>query len=83
LAFALKEAGVATVGARTAGDVTMGMPFLLNDGSLLIVAVAAVMVNGIKLEGTGVRPDVVVPHDFPYAAGADPRLEAALDQAVR
>ena len=83
MAFALKRAGVATVGGRTAGEVTMGMPFLMSDGSLMIVAVAAVMVDGIKLEGVGVEPDFIVPYDLAYAAGADSRLERALDQAVR
>jgi carboxyl-terminal processing protease len=83
MAFALKRAGVATLGARTAGEVTMGMPFLMSDGSLMIVAVAAVMVDGIKLEGVGVEPDFIVPYDLAYAAGADSRLERALDQAVR
>ena len=83
MAFALKRAGIATLGAQTAGDVTMGMPFLLSDGSLMIIAVAAVLVDGVRLEGVGVQPDVIIPHDLAYAAGADPRLESALDQAVK
>nr|WP_252393712.1 S41 family peptidase [Candidatus Rhodoblastus alkanivorans] len=83
LAFALQRAGVATVGARTAGEVTMGRPFLLSDGSLMIVAVASVTVDGVTLEGTGVEPDFPVPHDIAYAAGIDPPLDAALDEAVR
>jgi carboxyl-terminal processing protease len=83
MAFALKRAGIPTVGARTAGEVTMGMPLLLSDDSLMIVARAAVLVDGVKLEEAGVEPDLVVPHDLSYSAGADPRLETALDQAVR
>jgi carboxyl-terminal processing protease len=83
MAFALKRAGVATAGVRTAEEVTIGMPFLLSDGSLMIVAAAAVMVDGIKLEGVGVQPDFIVPQKLAYAAAADSTLDTALDQAVR
>ena len=32
----------------------------------------------LRLEGDGVAPDIEVPFTLPYAAGADPQLEAAL-----
>lgn len=70
------------VGGRTAGAVTAGRPFLLSDGSVLYLAVAAVRVDGRSLEGVGVRPDVPVPFDLPWSRGADPRLERALDVAA-
>ncbi len=71
------------VGTRTAGAVAAGQPFLLADGSLLVLAVADVLVDGERLEGVGVTPDAEVPDKLPYADGADPQLEAALDVAAR
>ncbi len=71
------------VGTRTAGAVAAGQPFLLADGSLLFLAVADVLVDGERLEGVGVSPDVEVADKLPYADGADPQLEAALEAAVK
>ena len=71
------------VGERTAGAVLAGKPFLLADGSVLFLAVADVLVDGRKLEGVGVTPDIEVPAPLPYADGADPQLDAALDAAAR
>jgi carboxyl-terminal processing protease len=70
------------VGERTAGAVLAGQPFLLADGSLLFLAVQDIRVDGEKLEGVGVSPDVPLAADLPYAAGEDPQLEKALDVAV-
>ena len=70
------------VGERTAGFVVGGRPFLLSDGSLLYLAVMDVEVNGQRLEGVGVAPDVEVPDQLDLAAGADPQLERAVDLAV-
>jgi carboxyl-terminal processing protease len=36
-------------------------------------------VDGERLEGRGVAPDIEVPFDFRYAAGRDPQLERALE----
>ena len=67
------------VGSKTAGAVVAGRPFLMQDGSLLYVAVADVYVDGNqRLEGRGVEPDVVVPFPVNYAQGADPQQEAAI-----
>jgi carboxyl-terminal processing protease len=76
--YGLKRQGVRVVGARTAGALLAGRGFLLSDGSLLVLAVADVRVEGERLEGRGVVPDVVVPFRLPYAAGHDPQLDAAL-----
>jgi C-terminal processing protease CtpA/Prc len=36
----------------------------------------------VRLENNGVRPDVEVPHLLPYANGADPQFDRAVDQMV-
>jgi carboxyl-terminal processing protease len=78
-AYALKLKGIPLVGARTAGALLGGRGYMLPDGSLLELAVADVEVNGVRLEGKGVEPDVAVPFDIRYAAGRDPQLDAALE----
>ncbi|MDY7107058.1 MAG: S41 family peptidase [Planctomycetota bacterium] len=70
------------VGTPTAGAVTAGRAFILSDGSLLYLAVADVRVDGKRLEGVGVEPDVRVPREIPYAAGADPQLQRAVEVAA-
>ena len=59
-----------------------GQPFLLSDGSLLFLAVEDILVDGERLEGVGVKPDVAVPSDLPYAEGRDPQLERAVEVAA-
>src|SRR5262249_24577352 len=83
IAFAIqKQRRGALVGERTAGAVVAGSLFPLSDKSLLYLAVLDVRVEGKRLEGVGVAPDVAVPDDLPYAAGADPQLEKALSLAA-
>lgn len=67
------------IGTPTAGAVVGGQIFPLADGSLLYLATRDVLVNGERLEGVGVTPDILVPFYLPYAAGRDPQLERALD----
>jgi carboxyl-terminal processing protease len=72
-----------TVGTPTAGAVLAGRPYFMEDGSMLYLAVADVLVDGQqRLEGIGVTPDVTVPFELPYAQGADPQLERARSIAV-
>jgi carboxyl-terminal processing protease len=72
------------VGSKTAGAVVGGTAFLMNDGSLLYLAVADVFVDGNqRLEGVGITPDTVVAAPLPYANGADPQLETALQVALQ
>ncbi|MBN8945325.1 MAG: PDZ domain-containing protein [Rhizobiales bacterium] len=78
LAFALKKAGVPLVGTRTAGALLAGRAYVMGDDSLLIAAVMDVRVDGVRLEGVGVAPDIEVAFDRRYAGGADPQLERAL-----
>jgi C-terminal processing protease CtpA/Prc len=83
LAYGLKQAGVPLVGARTAGDVLAGRAFMLKDNSILELAVLDVHVDGARLEGEGVAPDIDVPFDVRYANGADPQLARAVDEMNR
>jgi carboxyl-terminal processing protease len=79
LAFAIRRHSLARlVGERTAGAVVYGAPFCLSDGALLLLAVTDARVDGERLEGRGVAPDVEVPWDLRHAAGRDPQLERAL-----
>jgi carboxyl-terminal processing protease len=55
---------------------------MLSDRSLLYLAVRDVEVEGVRLEGKGVEPDVVVRDRLPYAMGADPQLEKAIALAA-
>jgi carboxyl-terminal processing protease len=83
VAHAVRQRKIGTlVGRRTAGFVVGGRPFLLSDRSLLYVAVMDALVDGERLEGVGVPPDVVVDDRLDYAAGADPQLERAIAAAV-
>ncbi len=71
------------VGSRTAGAVAGGSFFPLPDGGGLYVAVEALRVEGHVLEGQGVMPDVLVERSLPYAGGADPQLDRALEEAEK
>lgn len=66
------------VGTKTAGAVVAGRPYLMKDGSMLYLAVANVFVDGERLEGRSVNPDVEVAFQLPYAQGADPFKEQAI-----
>jgi C-terminal processing protease CtpA/Prc len=80
LAHGLERVGVPLVGTRTAGAVLAGRAFRLRDNSLLELAVLDVHVDGARLEGRGVPPDVQVAFDIRYADGADPQLDRALQE---
>ncbi|MBW4583414.1 MAG: PDZ domain-containing protein [Tildeniella nuda ZEHNDER 1965/U140] len=66
------------VGSKTAGAVLAGRAYIMQDGSLLYVAVADVLVDGQRIEGKGVAPDIDVPFTVPYAQGRDPQKEGAI-----
>ncbi|WP_442578346.1 S41 family peptidase [Mesorhizobium sp. ASY16-5R] len=78
LAYSMKKDGALLVGKTTAGAVLSGKSYVLPDDSLLLLAVADVLVDGKRLEGVGVPPDIEVENPLPYAAGADPQLDAAI-----
>jgi len=84
LAYGFKKYGYGLViGARSAGALLAARAFLLDSGGLLLLPVADVAVDGERLEGRGVAPTIEVPFDLPYAAGADPQLERAVDELAR
>jgi carboxyl-terminal processing protease len=80
LAFILKKTRRATlVGARTAGHFIAGQPFEIEPGRfMLYLAVNGDGPPGVAIEGIGVAPDANVDFEFPYSAGSDPQLAAAI-----
>lgn len=70
------------VGENTAGAVTAGTLCTLSDGSIMYVASRDVLVDGERLEGIGVQPNITIPWDIRYAEGQDPQLETALKTAA-
>jgi carboxyl-terminal processing protease len=84
VAASLKKHGLAKlVGTTTAGAVLAGRCFPLGDEAVLYLPVADVRVDGKRLEGVGVTPDVEVTDSLLYANGQDAQLAAALKEAVR
>ncbi|HUL09991.1 MAG TPA: S41 family peptidase, partial [Candidatus Acidoferrum sp.] len=84
LAYGFKKYGYGPViGTRSEGALLAARAFLMDDGSLLLLPVTDVAVDGERLEGRGVDPTIEVPFDLPYAAGADPQLERAVDELAR
>jgi carboxyl-terminal processing protease len=82
--YGFKKYGLGEViGTPTAGAVLAGRASLLSDGSLLLVAVSDVRVDGVRLEGTGVSPTIHVPFPLEYAQGKDPQLEQAVALLAR
>lgn len=83
LAYGFKQYDIgAVVGTKTAGAVLGGSPFLLQDSSLLYLAVVDVFVNGERLEGKGVTPDIEAPFEVEYAQGKNPQKERAIEVLV-
>jgi carboxyl-terminal processing protease len=84
LAYGFKKYHVGEViGTRTAGALLAGRAFLLDDDSLLLLAVADVSVDGERLERRGVEPTIEVPFPLAYAAGKDPQIEKAVEVLTR
>jgi carboxyl-terminal processing protease len=84
MAFGYKRSGFGTVfGTPTAGAVTSGMPVAMPGGFMLYVAASSLEFDGQRLEGVGVAPDHRIERPLPYAAGADPVLDAAVEHLVK
>jgi carboxyl-terminal processing protease len=80
IAHGYKRSRFGTVfGTPTAGAVTSGALFAMPGGFALYVAVTKLEFEGGSLEGKGVLPDHRVERPLPYAAGADPVLDAAVE----
>ncbi|WP_429128932.1 S41 family peptidase [Ensifer sp. 4252] len=83
-AYALKINGIPLVGERTAGALLAGRAYTLPDDSLLEIAVSdAVIDDNIRLEGTGITPNIHIGLPLAYAAGRDPQREAAVLEMLR
>ncbi len=83
LAYGFQQYDIGSViGTKTAGAVVGGSPFLMQDGSLLYLAVVDVFVNGERLEGKGVIPNIEVPYPLEYARGKDPQKDKAIEVLV-
>jgi len=92
-AYGFKKLGLGKiVGTQTAGAVVAGRCFLLSNGDALYVAVSDIEVDGIRLEGNGIAPDICVPKPIPDGHFkieeskvtdemeiTDPQLQAALN----
>jgi carboxyl-terminal processing protease len=79
LAYGFRQYNIGkVVGTKTPGAVVAGRAFLMSDGTLLYVAVSDVFVDGKRLEGEGVAPDIEVPFSLAYAQGDDPQKERAI-----
>lgn len=84
LAYGFKKYGLGPViGTRSEGAVLAARAFLMQDDSLLLLAVADVAVDGERLEAVGVTPTLEVPSPLPYAGGKDPQLDAAVAALAR
>jgi carboxyl-terminal processing protease len=83
VAYSIKKHRLGTlVGRRTAGAVLAGRCFLLSDYSVLYLTASEIRVDGERLEGVGVAPDVDVADRLPFADGADPQLDKAIEIAT-
>ncbi|NDJ20675.1 PDZ domain-containing protein [Nostoc sp. B(2019)] len=85
LAFGFQQNKIGPViGSKTPGAVVAGSPFLMQDGSVLYLAVADVFLNGNqRLEGKGITPDINVPFSLEYAGGADPQKQRAIETVLK
>lgn len=80
LAFGFQRYGYGpVVGSTTAGAVTAGGCQAIGVRGLLYFGLRDVLVDGERLEGRGVKPDIEVPFPIPYAGGRDPQLERAIE----
>ncbi len=80
LAHSAKKFKLATViGESTAGAVIGGSLQTLSNGDLLYIASRSVKIDGLTLEGIGVKPDIEVLMDIRYCKGKDDQLEKAIE----
>lgn len=79
VAYGFKKYGIGpVVGSDTAKAVLGSRAFMMQDGSLLLLAVSDIKIDGERLEGVGVSPTIPVESPLPYRDGADPQLDRAL-----
>ena len=79
-AYGFRKLGLGKiVGNTTAGAVVAGRCFRLSNGDLLYLAVSDIKVDGLRLEGKGVVPDIKIPRPIESAGENDPQLDAAIE----
>jgi carboxyl-terminal processing protease len=84
LAYLFKKTGRGVlVGERTAGYVVGGRKKEISSDSFLYYGACDMLIDGMRLEGVGVEPDIEVPFDIRFAAGKDIQLQRAKDEIVR
>ena len=71
------------IGSQTAGAVVAGRIFLLSSGDVLYVASRAVSVDGMQLEGTGVKPDIIVDRSPLCSIEGDSQLQKAIEEVAK
>lgn len=84
LAYLFKKMGRGLlVGERTAGYVIGGKKREISSNSFLYYGAFNMLIDGKRLEGIGIEPDIEVPFDIRFAAGNDIQLERAKDEMVK
>ena len=79
LSYGFKKLKLGTVvGTPTAGAVLAGRCILLDSQDVLYLATADVRIDGQRLEGKGVLPDVLVERPIQAEPQGDPQLKSAL-----
>lgn len=71
------------IGERTAGFVSGGSYKRISEDSVLLHCTVMLVIDGERLEGVGVEPDIEVPFDIRFTAGKDIQLERAKDEMVK
>ena len=81
--YGFKKLGIGSVvGVQTAGDVIAGRIFLLSNDDALYLAVRDVKIDGIQLEGNGVKPDIIVHQSSQSDTDQDSQLQKAVEVVV-
>jgi carboxyl-terminal processing protease len=84
LAYLFKKTGRGVlVGERTAGYVIGGRKKDISSDSFLYYGACDMLIDGKRLEGVGVEPDIEVPFDIRFAAGKDIQLQRAKEEMLR
>ena len=80
IAYGFKKYGLGKImGSKTAGAVMGSKPFVLRDGSILNLAVNDILIDGERIEGKGVVPDIEIKMPLEYADGKDAQMDWAIN----